>query len=152
MKRILSFLALLLSCCAAPYNTHFSDIHVGMSRTEVTNLLGKPVSAEGESGTEVLFYRLASSILDSDGSDTREYWVKLQNGAVTGYGERNDFAAAERSRKQYQAAWGALGSIQRSQELVTPRKVDVNVQGGVQQNVNVQGTVRHDVNGTLYLR
>lgn len=90
--------------------------------------------------------------MDSDGSDTREYWVRLQNGGVTGYGERNDFASQERSRKQYQAAWGALGSIQRTQELVTPRQVDVNVHGGVQQNVNVQGSVRHDVNGTLYLR
>ncbi len=152
MKRILPFLALLVTSCAAPFNTHFSDIHVGMSRAEVTKLLGKPVGAEGEGGSEVLYYRLASSFMDSDGSDTREYWVRLQNGGVTGYGERNDFAAAERSRKQYQAAWGALGSIQRTQELVTPRQVDVNVHGGVQHNVNVQGNVRHDVNGTLFLR
>lgn len=55
MKRILPLLAVLVTSCAAPFNTHFSDVHVGMSRGEVTKLLGKPVSAEGECGSEVLY-------------------------------------------------------------------------------------------------
>ncbi len=113
-----------------------------MSRGDVTTLLGKPVSAEAAGGDEVLYYRLASSFMDTDGSDTREYWVKLQRGTVQGYGERNDEASRERSRKQYQAAWGALGSIQHTQDVMTPQKMDVNVQGSVQQNVN----------GTIYLQ
>lgn len=145
MKRILPLLALLLSCCAAPYNSRFSDLQPGMPRSQVTALLGKPVSAAAMGGTEMLYYRLASSFLDTDGSDTREYWVELQRGNVTAYGERNDQAAQDRSRRQFKAAWGVVGGLQKTQELLTPRQINVN------ENVNVQGHVTHDVNGTLYL-
>lgn len=155
MKRFLPLLAALL-CSCAPYNTHVSDLQVGMSKGDVTKLLGRPVSAEAESGTEVLYYRLASSFLDSDGSDTREYWVRLQGGSVTGYGERNDQAAMDRSRRQYQAAWGVVGAIQHTQDNITQQNA-VNAYRErtytpQRVNVNVQGNIRHDVNGTLYLR
>ena len=68
-----------------------------MTLAEVTKLIGKPISAEsGPDISKVLYYCLASSFLDSDGSDTREYWVQTADGKVIGYGERNDAATMQR--------------------------------------------------------
>lgn len=70
MKVLTSIAAAILLTSCALYNTRFTDVQVGMDRSQVTELLGKPVSKEGQGNQEVLHYRLASSILDTDGSDT----------------------------------------------------------------------------------
>ena len=113
-------LSFLLAGCAAPYNTNFPLIEKRMSSAKVTELLGKPVSAQSGPGeSKILFYRLASSPLDTDGSDTREYWIQLQDGVVIGYGERTDAATFIRQAAQFESAWNASRSINETNRAIT---------------------------------
>jgi hypothetical protein len=102
----------LISGCAASYNTNFPLVEKRMSFSKVSELLGKPISAQaGPGDTKIYFYRLASSPLDTDGSDTREYWVQLKDGEVIGYGERTDTATLIRQARQFEAAWSSVRSL-----------------------------------------
>ena len=112
LKIEIIFLTLLMTSCAAPYNKNFPLIEKGMSLAEVTSLIGKPISAEsGPDDSKVLYYRLASSPLDTDGSDTREYFVVTIDGKVVGYGERIDSITVMREARQFTAAWRAARSL-----------------------------------------
>lgn len=109
--------ATLMAGCAAPYNTNFPLVEKNMAVQKVTELLGKPVSAEsGPGDSKLLYYRLASSFLDTDGSDTREYWVQVQDGTVIGYGERRDAATLRRQAQQFESAWNAVRSINQTNQ------------------------------------
>ena len=111
---VLFFLILgyLAGCGVAPMNKNFPLIEKGMSVAEVQELIGKPISAEsGPDETKIYYYRLASSLLDTDGSDTREYYVVMDSGEVIGYGERTDAATIERQARQFKAAWNASRSV-----------------------------------------
>lgn len=111
LKIRIIFLTVLIASCAAPYNKNFPLIEKGMSLSEVTNLIGKPVSAEsGPDDSKALYYRLASSPLDTDGSDTREYFVVTIDGKVVGYGERIDAITVMREARQFTAAWRTANS------------------------------------------
>ena len=102
----------------APMNRHFSDLHSGMPRQQVIELLGKPVSAAGTTGQETLFFRLASSFLDTDGSDTREYYVVLREGVVTEYGERNDEQTRARAQRQLEDARARFAAVSKNLQAV----------------------------------
>lgn len=104
--------AVMLAACAAPMNKNFPMIETGMSQAQVTELVGAPISAaSGPDGSKIFYYRLASSPLDTDGSDTREYWVQMMQGEVIGYGERTDAATMEREARQFAAAWNAAHTM-----------------------------------------
>jgi hypothetical protein len=146
---VLAFLSLALvagdaSARLCRKNTNFPLIEKGMTLDEVTKLIGKPVSAEsGPEDSKVLFYCLASSFLDTDGSDTREYWVQMMGGKVIGYGERSDAAAMQRAQRQYAAAWGSANMIVNSANQAADRMTytgapAVSTQINVQQNTVVQ--------------
>ena len=125
-------------------NTNFPLVDKGMTLDEVTKLIGKPVSAEsGPEDSNVLFYCLASSFLDTDGSDTREYWVQMMSGKVIGYGERNDAASMQRAQRQYAAAWASANMIvnstnQAANRMTYPNAPAVSTQVNVQQNTVIQ--------------
>ena len=111
----------VLAGCAATYNTNFPSIETGMTKSEVNTLIGKPISAEsGPEGTKIQFYQLASSFLDTDGSDTREYFVAFQGDEVIGYGERQDEITMQRAVLQFNAAWNAA-------RAATPTRIQVDV-------------------------
>lgn len=109
MKTVYLLVAMaLLSGCAATYNRNFPLIEKKMTLPQVTDLIGKPISAEsGPEDSKILYYRLASSVLDTDGSDTREYWVQVMDGQVIGYGERTDSITVMREARQFASAWNA---------------------------------------------
>lgn len=150
MRALLIVLALLLAAGDAsaicPRNKNFPLIEKGMTLDQVTKLIGKPISAEsGPEGSKVLFYCLASSFLDSDGSDTREYWVQMMEGKVIGYGERNDAAAMMRAQRQYAAAWASANMIVNSANQAADRMTNTgapnaSTQINVQQNTVIQQT------------
>ena len=127
---VLSVVMLIAGCSSvgiAPYNRNFPLVEKGMTQAQVTELIGKPVSAEsGPEMSKILYYRLASSLLDSDGSDTREYWVQMMDGKVIGYGERNDSATMMRQARQYAAAWSSAQSITDSANKAADRIVNAN--------------------------
>jgi hypothetical protein len=113
--------------CAATYTRNFPLVEKGMSIPQVTELVGKPISAEsGPGDTKILYYRLASSPLDTDGSDTREYWVQIADGEVIGYGERRDAITVMREARQFAAAWNAAKMI--NDAARSPAKVDIKVE------------------------
>lgn len=86
-----TLVALTLVSCAAPYNQDFALIEKGMNQQEVTRLIGKPISAEsGPKDTKILYFRLSSSHFDTNGRNTREYFVVMTEKSVIGYGERKD--------------------------------------------------------------
>ena len=118
----------LLSGCAATYNRNFPMVEKGMTLQQVNSLIGKPVSAEsGPGDTKIVYYRLASSPLDTDGSDTREYWVQTGEGRVIGYGERQDAITVMRQAQQFEAAWNAARQISESTRQPTKVEIVVNV-------------------------
>ena len=126
VKHLAALILCLLAGCAATYTKNFPLIEKGMSLAQVNQLIGQPISAEsGPGDSKLLYYRLASSPLDTDGSDTREYWVQMTNGVVIGYGERNDAATVMREARQFEAAWNAAHEI--NQAVKQPDKVEVNV-------------------------
>ena len=128
MKTPLSLLLTLclLTGCAATYTKNFPLVDKGMSLAQVNELIGQPISAEsGPGNSKILYYRLASSPLDTDGSDTREHWVQMADGVVIGYGERNDAATVMREARQFEAAWNASRQI--NEAVKQPDKVEINV-------------------------
>lgn len=68
-----------------------NDVSVGMTKQEVIATMGKPDSVSATNGVEYLSYRLATSLLDTDGSDTADYFVRPVNGRVDAYGRKGDF-------------------------------------------------------------
>ncbi len=148
MKKLLVILALgcLLSCNASaricPRNKNFPLIEQGMTLAEVTKLIGKPISAEsGPDSSKILYYCLASSFLDSDGSDTREYWVQTIDGKVIGYGERNDAATMQRAQRQYASAWASAQMIVNSANQAAHGTAGASQVNVVQQTVVSQPVV-----------
>ena len=102
---------MFLVSCAAPMVSGFNKISPGMTRAQVIENAGEPHSKSFVDGTEVFYYTLASSFLDTDGSDTRDYYASFENGRLTAYGPYSDASTIERSRRQFQGAWNAAASI-----------------------------------------
>src|SRR5688572_30493894 len=92
MNKYLTLLAILLFAgCAAPRTTKMNSLSIGMTKAEALKVMGQPDSVAATDGVEYLNYRLATSMLDTDGSDTSDYFVQIKNGVVAGYGKRGDF-------------------------------------------------------------
>lgn len=143
--------ATLIAGCAAPYNKNFPLVEKNMSVPKVTELLGKPISAESGPGeSKILYYRLASSFLDTDGSDTREYWVQVQDGSVIGYGERRDAATLRRQAQQFESAWNSVKSInQTNQSLMQSQQQQAPVVNSAPTTTNCQ-MIGSAINCTSY--
>lgn len=92
--RFISALALavfLSSCTTAPSTRKINYISIGMTKAQVIAIMGVPDSSAGREGVEYMNYRLATSALDFDGSDTSDYFVRLVDGRVNAFGHRGDF-------------------------------------------------------------
>lgn len=68
-----------------------NSLALGMSKAEAIAVMGTPKSTRAADGVEYLTYRLSTSFLDTNGSDTRDYFVKIVDGHVAAYGEKGDF-------------------------------------------------------------
>jgi hypothetical protein len=91
---IFALIALLSACGTAPTARKMNGISVGMTKAEVISVMGRPDSTAAKGGVEYMNYRLATSALDFDESDTSEYFVRLVNGKVDAFGHRGDFDSA----------------------------------------------------------
>lgn len=109
---VTALFSMVLFSCAAPYSKNFPLVEKGMDLAQVSELIGDPISAEsGPEDTKILYYRLASSPLDTDGSDTREYYIVTKSKTVIGYGERTDKTTMIREARQFNAAWNLVDGI-----------------------------------------
>ena len=77
-------IVILYGCAASPQK--MNNLQLGMSKTEVIDTMGNPVSTSARQDVEYLKYRFRS-----DGLLTSEYYVKLQNGKVDSFGRVGDF-------------------------------------------------------------
>ena len=87
--------------CASPSAKKMNIIAVGMSKQEVVQIMGAPITSKATSGVEYLIYKLRGGsctttdyvlwgTLDPDCRGAL-YFVQLRNGAVSAYGEQGDF-------------------------------------------------------------
>ena len=89
MSKHLIFITLLsaffiFGCATSPNS--MNKLRLGMSKTEVIDAIGNPVSTSARQEVEYLKYRFRS-----DGWFTSEYYVKLEDGKVDAFGRAGDF-------------------------------------------------------------
>jgi len=91
---VILFMILLSACTSAPPARKINLISTGMTKAEVVSVMGQPDSTAAKDGVEYMNYRLATSALDFDGSDTSDYFVRFVNGRVDAFGHKGDFDTA----------------------------------------------------------
>ena len=69
-----------------------NQIRPGMTRAEVIQALGNPVSTGMNEGSEVLYYKMAENVSDYSHSfwGGQPYYVKLKDGKVESYGRQGE--------------------------------------------------------------
>jgi hypothetical protein len=77
-------------------------VSVGMTKAEVIAVMGSPTSVSAKDGVEYLNYRLATSFMDMDRSDTSDYFVRLVKGQVEAYGKKGDFDSTQTPKERIQ--------------------------------------------------
>jgi hypothetical protein len=85
MKRILLIFCLALTACAT--GEKFSQLHPGMTKAQVVNLLGNPKGYAQTGDNEVLQY--PGGLISGWSYDTADFSVVLHNGLVQSYGASN---------------------------------------------------------------
>jgi hypothetical protein len=89
IEKIVILLALCLCMygCATPASS-INAVHIGMSKTEVIAVMGKPSSVTADGTAEYLNYSLAENGVDGAyfTQSKTPYEVKLVNGKVVSYG------------------------------------------------------------------
>jgi hypothetical protein len=92
--RLVAFLVALVSLTGCPgtsfWKPRLDRIHVGMTREEVIDVLGKPGEVSASGGAEYLKYGWDDPV-DGRVGAARWYFVRLVNGKVDAYGRVGDF-------------------------------------------------------------
>lgn len=91
MKKIFLPLTLCaLAGCAAHHK--MNDLHVGMTKREVTQTLGAPYSTSAKDDTEYLTYALWKDFWDRyPGGYSDFFFVRIKDGKVDAFGRVGDF-------------------------------------------------------------
>ena len=74
----------MLGCAGAA--SRMNSLNVGMTKTEVINVLGTPDYTSGKKDIEILCYKLTSSSFFTD-----SYFVIIKQGVVDRFGRQGDF-------------------------------------------------------------
>ena len=80
----LLLMGLLIGCAGSA--KRINQLHYGMSKAEVIDILGEPDYTSGTRDVEILSYRMASG-----GVFKETYFVRIANGSVDRFGRRGDF-------------------------------------------------------------
>lgn len=92
MKRgfvLVTMVAILLSACATAHK--ISKVNIGLSKQEVIELMGQPVSTSAQGNVEYLNYALYETDDDAFMGWTKRYYVRIINGRVESFGRTGDF-------------------------------------------------------------
>jgi outer membrane protein assembly factor BamE (lipoprotein component of BamABCDE complex) len=84
----IAFVLLLSVGCAT--SGKMGQVSIGMTRAEVIDALGDPVSTSGTGGTEYLNYHLSETSEDVKYEVKKDYYVRLVNGRVDSFGRLGD--------------------------------------------------------------
>lgn len=92
MNKLISLFAFLLVGCTTSSET-MTELSMGMTKSEVFKLMGKPDSISATNGTEYLTYtlRTETSFTRNTFGYQGQYFVRLVNGRVDSYGKVGDF-------------------------------------------------------------
>ena len=121
MNKILALLiTLMMFGCATAYK--MNKVGLGMTKQEVIQAIGKPVSVSAQGKSEYLNYKLSETSDDAFYGLTTPYYVRLVGGEVESYGRMGDFDSAK-----------------------DPRKVIVEREDKIQADVNVSGSSESDM-------
>ena len=81
--------------CATSHK--MNAVTLGMTKQQVTQALGPPVSTSATSGVEYLNYRFSETDDHAFNGVTTPYFVRIVNGKVEAYGRLGDFDSTKRS-------------------------------------------------------
>jgi outer membrane protein assembly factor BamE (lipoprotein component of BamABCDE complex) len=92
MRLAITSLLLFLVGCTTSSET-MTELSMGMTKSEVFRLMGKPDSISATNGTEYLTYtlRTETSFTRNTFGYEGQYFVRLVNGRVDSYGKMGDF-------------------------------------------------------------
>jgi outer membrane protein assembly factor BamE (lipoprotein component of BamABCDE complex) len=125
MKSIVAILVLMtLWGCATAYK--MNKVGLGMTKQEVIQAIGKPVSVSAQGNAEFLHYKLSETSDDAFYGWTRPYYVRLVDGKVESYGRMGDFDSTK-----------------------DPRKIIVEREDKIQADVNMSGSSESDMYSEL---
>ena len=72
-----------------------NSLELGMTKSEVIEFLGDPVSTSASSGTEYLNYKFSETDDDAFIGLTTNYYVRFTNGVVDSFGRLGDFDSTQ---------------------------------------------------------
>lgn len=83
----------LLAGCATAESRKMNQVSLGMTKQQVIEVLGPPVSTSAKSGVEYLNYRFleVDAVERRHADPTTPYYVRLVEGRVESYGRLGDF-------------------------------------------------------------
>lgn len=88
-------LLLVITGCAT--SEKINGVQIGMTKGDVIETMGKPVSVSAKDGTEYLNYKLSDTDKDAFNGWTSPYYVRLINGKVDSYGRAGDFDSTHKN-------------------------------------------------------
>ena len=95
MKNLIVFiLGFALAGCAT--SGKINTVNIGMSKAEVIEVMGKPVSISAKDGTEYLNYKLSETFHHAVNGLSTPYYVRIVNGKVDAYGRTGDFDSTQK--------------------------------------------------------
>ncbi len=100
MRILLLALALLFVGCAM--SSKMNHISLGMTKQEVIDIMGSPVSTSAAEGMEYLNYNLSETGFGLDDALLRKrtpYYVRFKDGKVESYGRFGDFDSTKHDNK-----------------------------------------------------
>jgi outer membrane protein assembly factor BamE (lipoprotein component of BamABCDE complex) len=98
MKKILTLsISLILFGCATSHR--MNKVGLGMTKQEVIQAIGKPVSVSAQGQSEYLNYKLSETSDDAFYGITTPYYVRVYEGKVDSYGRMGDFDSTKDPRK-----------------------------------------------------
>jgi hypothetical protein len=86
---ILSIILLFAVGCATA--GRINNVSLGMSKSQVIDVMGIPDHTKAIYGQEVLVYNLYDSANDAFAKFGHEYWIVIREGGVVQYGRAGDF-------------------------------------------------------------
>jgi outer membrane protein assembly factor BamE (lipoprotein component of BamABCDE complex) len=91
MKHFFSYLLVLLLLTGCATAKKINRVSIGMSKSQVIQLMGRPSSTSAKGNIEYLIYKLSETDDHAWYGIYTDYFVKLINGHVDSYGKLGDF-------------------------------------------------------------
>lgn len=91
MKYAIAFLLMMTSIGCATTANRLNKISIGMTKPEVIDLLGDPVSVSATNSVEYLNYQFTETRNDIIYKREHPYFVRIVSGKVESYGKLGDF-------------------------------------------------------------